>query len=201
MRMSTQPADTDIRWLAPEEAVPDDLAGQWWVAHTKSRNEKALAKDLTRLAIVSYLPLRKKVTRSRRTGRCTLSTVPVFTGYLFFNATEQQRYQAVATRRVANTLYVPNQRQLVEQIRHIQQVLVTDTVFEHFHGVRVGQWVRVMAGSLMGVEGRVVRKLGKTRLAVSVDILGQSVLAEVDANLLEAVEQPEVGEYRHATHA
>ena len=196
--MSSPGAEPDFTQFTPEEAIPDDLQGQWWVAHTRSRNEKALAKDLTRLNIVSYLPLRKRVTRSRRTGRHSLSTVPVFTGYLFFNATEQQRYQVVATRRVANTLYVPDQQQLVAQIRHIHQVLVTDTVFEHFHGVRVGQWVRVVAGPLVGVEGRVVRKLGKTRLAISVDILGQSVLAEVDANLLEAIEAPEASAYRHA---
>ena len=196
--MSSPGAEPDLTQFTPEEAIPDHLEGQWWVAHTRSRNEKALAKDLTRLSIVSYLPLRKRVTRSRRTGRHSLSTVPVFTGYLFFNATEQQRYQVVATRRVANTLYVPDQRQLVAQIRHIHQVLATDTVFEHFHGVRVGQWVRVVAGPLVGVEGRVVRKLGKTRLAISVDILGQSVLAEVDANLLEAIEAPEPSAYRHA---
>jgi transcription antitermination factor NusG len=173
-----------------EEAIPDGLDGQWWVAHTKARNEKALARDLGRMHIPSYVPLRRKVTRSRRTGRNTHSSVPVFTGYIFFNATEQQRYQALTTNRVASTLYVPDQQSLVEQLRGIHQVLLSEAAFEVFTGVRVGQWVRVVAGALIGVEGRVVRKLGRTRLCVSVDILGQSVLVDVDGELLEPIDPP-----------
>ena len=117
--------------------------------------------------------------------------VPVFTGYLFFNATSPQRYQVMRTNRVAKTLYVSDQQQLVSQLRHIHQVLMSDTAFERVNGVRVGQWVRVVAGPLAGVEGCVVQKLGRTRLAISVDILGQSVLAEVDAELLEPAEAPQ----------
>ena len=30
----------------PEVESVGDFTGQWWVAHTKSRNEKALAHDL-----------------------------------------------------------------------------------------------------------------------------------------------------------
>jgi len=177
--------------LAPEEAIPDALAGAWWVAHTRARNEKALARDLTRLDIFHYLPLQRRATRNRRTGRNHVSTVPVFSGYLFFNATEMQRYRVMSTNRVANALYVPDQAQLVAQIRHVHRMLLSDTAIEHFRGVRVGQWVRVVAGPLMGVEGRVIRRLGRTRLVVTVDILGQSVTAEVDAELLERIDAPE----------
>jgi transcription antitermination factor NusG len=188
--MAGKPIELDIEMLAPEQAVPDAYAGRWWVAHTKSRNEKALARDLSRYGIVNYLPLRRKITRSSRTGRRSVSTVPVFTGYLFFTGTEQQRYQVLATNRVAKTLFVPNQPQLVTQLRHIHQVLSSNMEFEHLIGVRVGRWVRVVAGALVGVEGCVVQKLGKTRLAVSVDFLGQSVLVEVDAELLEPIDGP-----------
>ncbi len=187
--------------LAPDVAIPDALDGRWWVAHTRARNEKALARDLDRLRIVHFLPLHQRATRSRRTGRCTLSTVPVFNGYLFFNATERQRYQALATNRMANVLYVPNQQQFVDQVRNIYQMLLSDTAVEHFNGVRVGQWVRVIAGPLMGVEGCVVRRLGRTRLAVNVDILGQAVLAEVDAAYLEAIESPEDADQRRPRRA
>ena len=88
----------------PSEAIPDGLSGVWWVAHTKPRNEKALALDLRALDIVIYLPLHHRVTRSRNTGRITRSIVPVFTGYLFFNATEEQRCLALTTNRIAHVL-------------------------------------------------------------------------------------------------
>lgn len=188
--MSVEPIVENASCLDPADAIPSGLVGQWWVAHTKSRNEKALARDLDRLDIFSYLPLRKKIAHSRRSGRIFTSTVPVFTGYLFFNANEQQRYRVLATNRVANTLFVPDQERLVCQLRDIHLVLATDTAFERFTGVRVGEWVRVVAGPLMGVEGRVIRRLGRTRLALTVDILGQSVLVEVGAELLERIDEP-----------
>jgi transcription antitermination factor NusG len=186
--MNCRVAKSEFAALAPDEAIPDLLDGQWWVAHTRSRHEKALAKELTRKDIFTYLPLHETRTRSPRTGRLSFSTVPVFTGYLFVNATESQRYQVMATNRVANTLFVPDQRQLVSQLRDIHRVLMTKAAITCEHGVRVGQQVRVVAGVLAGVEGRVLRRLGKTRLAVSVDTLGQSVLVEVDADCLEPID-------------
>jgi transcriptional antiterminator RfaH len=176
----------------PESAVPDGLPGRWWVAHTRSRNEKALARDLARLKIVHYLPLRSRVTQSRATKRFSRALVPVFTGYVFLNATPQQRYHVMRTNRVARTLFVLDQQRLVAQLRSIHRVLTGDTAFEQVDGIHVGQWVRVVAGSLIGVEGCVVRRLGRTRLAISVDTLGQSVLVEVPAELLEPAEAPPV---------
>ncbi len=173
-----------------EEAIPEPVDGQWWVAHTKSRNEKALARDLERMDVSHYLPLCPKTTRSSRTGRTSVSVVPLFTGYVFFLATQLQRYQVLATNRVANTLIVPQQQQLVTQLRQIHRVLATEISFEHYAGVEVGQWVKVVGGPLTGLEGQVVKRLGKLRLCLSIDILGQSVLAEVAADMLEPVDEP-----------
>ncbi len=175
----------------PEVAIPDGLEGTWWVAHTRSRNEKILARELQQLDIFNYLPLKQKITQSRRTGRKSYSTVPVFAGYVFLNATETQRYRALSTNRVANMLFVAAQKQFVTQLRSVHRVIGTDTEFEQHNGIRVGEWVRVIGGPLEGVEGQVVKQLGKLRLAVNVDILGQSVLAEVSAPLLEAIDKPE----------
>ncbi len=176
---------------SPEIVIPDASERLWWVAHTKSRNEKALARDLSRLDIINYLPLRERTTRSARTGRSTVSVVPVFTGYLFFQATEPQRYQALATNRIANLLGVVYQQQLVDQLRQIHRVLATKTDFEHCPGLRVGRWARVTAGALAGLEGCIVKRAGKTRLCLGVDILGQSVLVEVPVSLLEPIDPPE----------
>lgn len=189
--MAADPQQHAVSPAPPEEVIPDGLAGSWWVAHTRSRNEKALAQDLSRLDVPHYLPLRRKVTRSPRSGRLSHSTVPVFTGYLFFNATESQRYRVLATNRVAKTLYVHSQESLVLQLRYVYQVLCTGTEFEHLYGIQVGQWVRVVCGPLTGVEGCVVQKLAQTRLAINVNTLGQSVVVEVDGNWLETIDPPE----------
>ncbi len=200
--MRTIHPENQATTLDPELAIPDGLEGTWWVAHTRSRNEKILARELHQLDIFNYLPLKQKTTRSRRTGRKSFSTVPVFAGYLFLNATELQRQQVLTTNRVANMLFVAAQDQLVTQLRNVQRVIGTDAGFEQFDSIRVGQWVRVIDGPLEGVEGQVVKQLGKLRLAVNVDILGQSVLAEVNSPMLEAIDVPEpIGETRSTESA
>ncbi|MCP4250253.1 MAG: antitermination protein NusG [bacterium] len=191
--MSTK---TDIsRWeqarLTPAaEAVPDVSTGRWWVAHTKPRNEKALAQDLKTLQILHYLPLRAHTTRSPNTGRLTRSIVPVFTGYLFFNGTDEQRQSALTTNRIANTLDVPNQIQLVGELRQIQKVLSVETDLEWSAGAGIGDWARVTVGPLAGLEGVVCRRLSRWRLALNVQMLSQSISIEVPTDAIERIDPP-----------
>ncbi|MHC4443441.1 MAG: transcription termination/antitermination NusG family protein [Planctomycetota bacterium] len=74
--------------------IASKLPGQWYVAHTRSRNEKALANELQHMKIFNYLPLTPHQTRSPVTRRISRSNLPVFPGYLFFKGTEEQRYRA-----------------------------------------------------------------------------------------------------------
>lgn len=177
----------------PHEAVPDDLAGLWWVAHARPRNEKALALELRALGVFHYLPLCLRSTRSRTTGRLSRSIVPVFPGYVFFNGNDTQRQLALTTNRIANTLPVADQRQLVGELQQIQQVLCTQTDFDWEPAIEVGQWARVIAGPLRGIEGIVCRRMSRTRLALNVGMLSQSVVVEVSRDMLEKIDAPAYG--------
>jgi len=179
-----------IRRASPGEAVPDGLPGRWWVAHTKPRNEKVLAREMGVQVVFCYLPLCRRVTHSRNTGRVSRSNVPVFPGYLFFNGTEEQRLLALRTNRIANTLKVTDQRELVGQLRQIQQVLATETQFEQSTALDVGDWARVVAGPLVGLEGIVSRRARRLRLVLNVRMLAQSVSVEVSQDLLEKIDGP-----------
>jgi transcription antitermination factor NusG len=50
-----------------------------------------------------------------------------------------------------------------------------------------GEWVRVKAGPLAGVQGILVRKKNLYRLVLSVPILGKAAAVEVDAFLVEGL--------------
>lgn len=174
----------------PGEAVPDALPGQWWVAHTKPRVEKALVYELTTRGVFCYLPISRRQTRSRNTGRTSTSLAPVFASYVFINADESQRRIALATQRIVNTLVVHSQQELVAQLQQIQRVLASESPFEWGETLERGDWVRVSAGPLAGVEGVVVGRLRKARLALNVTMLSQSVRVEVDRLLLERIDPP-----------
>jgi transcriptional antiterminator RfaH len=174
-----------------EAAIPMDLPGRWWVAHTRPRTEKALAKDLFEMGLAWYLPLRRRQTRSRRTGRKSRSILPVFSGYLFFNATEDERYRVLRTNRIAQVLAAPNQERLVIELRQIHRVLAANLDYKLHTEIRVGQWARVISGALRGTEGIVVTRLSGARLVLNVGMLGQSISVSVEREDLERMDPPE----------
>jgi transcription antitermination factor NusG len=162
------------------------FTGEWWVVHTKSRNEKALAHDLVRREISYFLPMSWKVRRkSRRTIR---SLLPLFSGYLFFCGGENERTEVLRTDRVANLIKVNDQERLLNELLQIQQALVAGAPLVPDKYVKAGQKCKVMAGPLLGLEGVVVTTRGATRLVLQVDMLGQAASVEIDIDTIEVVE-------------
>ena len=169
--------------LWPEVESIHDLAGQWWVVHTKSRNEKALAHDLIRRNISYFLPMTWNVRRkSRRTIR---SLLPLFSGYLFFCGRENDRIELLRTDRVANLIEVKDQQKLLKELQQIEQARRAGVPVTPHKYIKEGQKCRVIAGPLMGLEGVVARTRGAMRLVLQVDMLGQAASVEIDVDMIE----------------
>ena len=163
-----------------------DFAGQWWVVHTRSRNEKALAHDLIHRNISYFLPMSWKVRRrSRRTIR---SFLPLFSGYLFFCGQENQRIELLRTNRVANIIEVKDQQTLLNELEQIDQALRAGAPLTPHKYIKAGQRCRVIAGPLIGLEGIVVRTKSATRLVLQIDILGQAASVEIDIDMIEVLD-------------
>jgi len=167
----------------PENATLEEIQGQWWVAHTKSRNEKALATTLSRWDIAYFLPLVEKV--SHRKGRKYRSLLPLFGGYLFFCGDEQARYQALTTNRIAQIIKVIDQKQLIYELTAINHAIASGMPIDPHPSLTKGMRCRVSGGPLMGQEGFVVRRNKSTRILLQVEMLGQAAAVEIDADLLE----------------
>jgi transcription antitermination factor NusG len=169
--------------LWPQVESIHDFTGQWWVVHTKSRNEKALAHDLIRRNISYFLPMTWNVRRkSRRTIR---SLLPLFGGYLFFCGRENDRIELLRTDRVANLIEVKDQQKLLMELQQIEQALQAGVPVTPHKYIKEGQKCRVIAGPLMGLEGVVARTRGATRLILQVDMLGQAASVEIDMDMIE----------------
>ena len=163
-----------------------DFEGQWWVVHTRSRNEKALAHDLISKDISYFLPMSWKVRRkSRRTIR---SLLPLFNGYLFFCGKENDRVELLKTNRVANLIDVNDQQKLLNELIQIDQALRTGAPLTPHKYIKTGQRCRVIAGPLIGLEGIVVRSKNATRLVLQIDMLGQAASVEIDIDMMEVLE-------------
>jgi len=169
-----------------EPCPVDVLAGQWWVVHTRSRCEKALAGYLDRHGIGYFLPLAVK---RRRYGRHLVNVqIPLFPCYLFLCGGDEERYTALTTHRVAGIIPVLDQEQLKNELRQIHRIMLSEQPVDLYPALRQGRRCRVLSGPLAGLEGVVLRRRDTCRIYVGVEVLGQSAELEIDPSLLEPIE-------------
>ena len=172
--------------LPPGAQVLADLGGRWWVAHTKSRAEKAFAWDLHRRGIGYYLPMVERVGVSGGKKRRVLA--PLFPSYVFLCGNEEDRYEAMTTDHLCQTIGVVDQDGLVGELMHIHKALTGHAELDLYPYATVGRRCRVTAGPFRGVEGCVIQRRQLARLLLQVSILGQGASMEIDADLLEPVD-------------
>ncbi|MHC4244511.1 MAG: transcription termination/antitermination NusG family protein [Planctomycetota bacterium] len=170
----------------PQTESIRDFEGQWWVVHTRSRNEKALAHDLISKDISYFLPMSWKV--SRKSRRTTRSLLPLFNGYLFFCGKENERVELLKTNRVAHLIEVNNQQKLLDELVQVNQALQSGAPLTPHNYIKKGQRCRVIAGPLMGLEGIVVRSNNAVRLVLQIDMLGQAASVEIDVDMIEVLD-------------
>ncbi|MBN1765522.1 MAG: hypothetical protein JW860_09720 [Sedimentisphaerales bacterium] len=172
--------------LYPEDLSIEEIPGQWRVAHTKSRNEKALASVMCKWQIPYFLPLVEKTTK--RKHRIYKSLLPLFSGYLFFCGTQEQRYRALTSNRIAQVIDVIDQDKFIKEITAIHKAIYGGMPIDTHPYLKAGKRCRVIGGALMGCEGMIEQKKNMTRIVLQVDMLGQSAAVEIDADLLEPID-------------
>jgi transcription antitermination factor NusG len=170
--------------LLPEVESLTELRGLWWLAYTRPRFEKVFAWDLYNHGIGYFLPMYEKTIFSG--GRNRRLMMPLFTSYVFFCGTEQDRYAAMRTNRLCHTVDVADQQRLIDELASIEAALLSKAVIAGYPGLGVGSRCRVTSGPMKDIEGVIVeRKCPRARMVIEVSILTQGALVEIDADLLE----------------
>ncbi len=168
---------------------PPDLFGlgvvefPWFVAHTKSRAEKALARHLDASRIPFYLPLGER--RIRRSGRSFVSTLPFFPGYVFLRGGAESRAVAVRSGSVVHFLAVSDQDLLDRELRQIRALQESGASLVVHPYLGPGDAIRIREGPFRDHFGVVVREKGATRLVVSVSMLRRSISVELERDVVE----------------
>lgn len=108
--------------------------------------------------------------------------VPLFPGYLFCRLDPSRRVPVLRTNGVAYIVSVENRPAPIpeEEISAIVQVVQSGRNAKPWPYLKSGDRVRVVLGSMAGVEGILVSEKGADRLLVSVDILQRSVSVDID---------------------
>ncbi len=170
----------------PEDKTIEQMGGIWQVAHTKSRNEKALAWQLQKKNISYFLPLTQKVYKKSR--HVFKSLLPLFSGYVFFCGDENARLEALKTNRVANIIEVNDQQKFINELKPIETAVLGGLDLQPHQYIKAGQLCRVIAGPLIGTEGIVEHTESHARLILGIDMLGQATSLEIDTDMIEIID-------------
>jgi len=149
--------------------------------------EKALVRDLRMLGIDYFLPLVRQVRYSG--GRKRHRLLPLFGGYVFFAGDTQTRYRCMCTGRLCQTIDVSDQERLLGQLLAIELALTAGLCITPAVELIAGQQCRINGGPLQGAEGKVVRTNGRDRVLLSVDMLGQGAIVDIEADLIERLDE------------
>ena len=170
---------------ATRRDTPPAAPDRWIVLHTRSRQEKAVGRQLAATRQEYRLPLVRRVTATSNSHRKV--TVPLFPGYVFLHGQPEAAYEAVSSKRVCQILEVRDQARLEAELADVMRAVESQPLVERYIGIPPGTHCRVVRGPLKGVEGHVLdeRNARSTRLILSVDMLGQGASVEIERDFLE----------------
>jgi len=156
-------------------------ASPWWVLYTRHQHEKAVAEMLSAKGFEVFLPLYESIRRWK--DRSKMLMLPLFPGYVFVRGGLSRRLQVVTTPGVHMILFHGEQVAIIPEveIQAIRSAVEGPFRVEPHPFLKCGERVRVVRGSLEGVEGILVRKKNLYRLVLSVDMMAKSVAVEIDA--------------------
>jgi transcription antitermination factor NusG len=156
----------------------EPFEAHWYAAYVVARHEKAVARQLVRRSVESFLPLYHTVHYWKK--RRTELQLPVFPSYLFVRIPAAERLRVLEVPGVVHIVAshgvpVAMPEEEIESLRTALQLCRS----EPCPYLAAGNRVRIHSGPLHGLEGVVLRQNSQTRIIVSVDFIQRSASVEV----------------------
>lgn len=158
---------------------PEYLLARWYAIYTSAHHERRIGQQLTERQIENFIPLYESA-RRWKDRRVTLQ-VPLFPGYVFVRVPLQERLKVVQIAGVARFVGFGGTPTalLEEEIAALRTGLSKGMKARPHPFLTVGRRVRVKNGPFSGVTGILIRRKGKSRVVISIELLRQSVAIDV----------------------
>jgi transcription antitermination factor NusG len=159
----------------------------WWALYTRHQHEKTVTEMLSAKGFEVFLPLYGSIRRWK--DRSKKITLPLFPCYVFVRGGLDRRLQVVTTPGIHTILFHGERVAMIPgaEIEAIRKAVEGPFQVEPHPFLKCGERVRVIRGSLIGVEGVLIRKKNLYRLILSVDMMAKSVAVEIDTTDVEPV--------------
>ena len=162
------------------DVVKDIDRLRWYAAYTLPRHEKAVADRLITQKVESYLPLYSAVHCWNH--RRVEVELPLFPGYVFVRMLLSDKFRVLSRPGIirlvsfnGNPAVLPD-----EEIERLQASLAIWKA-KPYPFLTAGKQVRIKSGPFAGLEGKILRRKGKMRLLVTLDLIQSAMLLELDA--------------------
>lgn len=167
--------------------LPESESDEWYAVYTRHQHERAVAESLTGRGLEVFLPVYEAL--RQWTDRRKRLSLPLFPCYVFFRGNPERRARVLSTPGVHSVVGFGGRPAAIEksQVEAVRLAVESRFRVEPHPFLRHGDRVRVKSGSLMGVEGILIRKRGLARLIISADLLQKSVSVEVDVDSVERI--------------
>lgn len=175
--------DNSVHRPLVEDPQPASHQGLcWYAVYTRSRHEKRVKQQLETILPECFLPMYEAVRRWKNGN--ALVIYPLFPGYLFVRISLADRMRVLTTSGVVcivgsnrGPTAIPDQ-----QIDALRNGFERQIRMEPHPYLTVGRRVRVKSGPFAEMEGILLRKKGRLRLIVSLDLIARSVAVEINAS-------------------
>jgi transcription antitermination factor NusG len=160
----------------------------WYAVYTCARHEKRIAEQFGQRSIEQFLPLYEAVHRWK--DRRVRVQLPMFPSYIFVR---------IALWDQLKVLQIPGVVRLVSfngkpvalpewEISALQRGLTSGLRAEPHPYLAPGRRVRIKAGPLCGLTGKLVRRKENFRIVISVDSISRSIICEVSLQDVDAAD-------------
>ena len=158
----------------------NEIRPNWYAAYTKPRHEKNVAAQLGMREVETYLPLYCAI--HNWNGRKAEVNLPLFPGYVFVKVPHTNRVRVLEQPGVVRLVGVNGKPTPLpeDEIERLRSSLAFCKA-EPYPFMVPGEKVRIRTGPMTGFEGKILRRKGKVRLVVSLDLIQRSIVLELDA--------------------
>lgn len=157
---------------------------KWFVMQTKPRNEQLVYKQVQQKGIETFLPLIEKI--RIWTDRKKKIQVPLFSGYVFVYANEEERIRAISnTSGAVKYIFYDNHPAEVKEIEIelIKQALLEpEKISIEAKKIKKGDLILVTHGVFKGMKGYVNEFRGNYKLTVNLEELSYSFSIILNSN-------------------
>jgi len=157
---------------------------KWYAIYTRPRWEKKVNKLLQEKGVECYCPLNK--VKRKWSDRLKTVEEPLFKSYVFVKVEDGERSAVRTTNGVINFIYWDKKPAVIKE-KEINAIKRFLDEHENVHvqpmEVKVNQRVKILSGSFMDQEGKVIDIRHKA-VKVAIDSLGYILVAYIDRTKL-----------------